>query len=122
MRVSISILGLMSALVAAAPTATGGGATIYKQQNLAVSPLGTDSTSIPANAYCTDLNNIFGDFDGKVRSLSVEKGVKCQFYLNTGCPTDGTKKEVGSKDKKVEEKTLAKEWDGKIRSVFCQKI
>jgi hypothetical protein len=30
--------------------------------------------------WCTDLNNIFGDFDNKVRSMIVEKGFRCRFY------------------------------------------
>lgn len=51
------------------------GATIFKRANLA-----GESTFIPANNYCTDMSNIFGSFDGEVRSLSVEKGVKCDFY------------------------------------------
>jgi hypothetical protein len=33
------------------------------------------------NAYCTNLNNIFGDFDGIVRSLEVQAGYRCSFYV-----------------------------------------
>ena len=39
-----------------------------------------ENTFIPANDFCTDMTSIFGGFDGNVRSLSVEKGVKCTFY------------------------------------------
>jgi hypothetical protein len=53
----------------------GRAATIFKNANL-----GGESTFIPSNPYCTDISNIFGGFDGKVRSLSVEKGFKCDFY------------------------------------------
>ena len=51
------------------------GATIYKEPDLK-----GENTFIPANDYCTDMTNIFGGFDGNVRSVSVEKGVKCTFY------------------------------------------
>ncbi|KAF2996801.1 hypothetical protein E8E13_001215 [Curvularia kusanoi] len=50
-------------------------AMIFKFENLR-----GPSTFIPANDYCTDMTNIFGGFDGEVRSLSTEKGVKCDFY------------------------------------------
>ena len=53
----------------------GRAATIFKNANL-----GGESTFIPSNPYCTDISNIFGGFDGKVRSLSVAKGFKCDFY------------------------------------------
>ena len=51
------------------------GATIFKRENLA-----GQSTFLPAINYCTDMSNIFGGFDGEVRSLTVEMGVKCDFY------------------------------------------
>ena len=56
--------------------AAAAGATIYKSKHFA-----GDSTAIPANTWCTDLSDIFGDFDGQVRSLAVEKGYRCQFFL-----------------------------------------
>jgi hypothetical protein len=55
-------------------------ATIYKQRDLVTSPLGNDSTFIPGVPSCTDLSNLFGGFDGQVRSLSVERGWACRFY------------------------------------------
>lgn len=51
------------------------GATIYKIPNLQ-----GENTSLPANNYCTDMTNIFGDFNNNVRGLIMEKGVKCIFY------------------------------------------
>jgi len=55
----------------------GRGATLYKKQNA-----GGDGFAIPGNSgYCTDLDNVFGDYDGKVRSFSVEQGYQCEFFL-----------------------------------------
>jgi hypothetical protein len=53
----------------------GRGATIYKGKNFTDS-----STAIPANYYCTDLYNIVGQFDGKVRSIKVDAGYFCKFF------------------------------------------
>ena len=58
------------------PAPDGRGATIYTSPNLT-----GFSTAIPGNAYCTDLNNIFGDFDGATRSITTEKGYQCSFFL-----------------------------------------
>jgi hypothetical protein len=44
----------------------GAGCQLYKEPNLGggdVVP--RDTTFIPGNAFCTDLNKIFGDWDGK---------------------------------------------------------
>lgn len=56
----------------------GRAATLFKHPNLC--EVNNDSTFIPASPYCTDISNIFGGFDGRVKSLSVEKGFKCNFY------------------------------------------
>jgi hypothetical protein len=53
----------------------GRGATIFTSIDLK-----GKSTFIPGNPYCHDLNKIFGDFDGKVRSIIVRKGFKCRFF------------------------------------------
>lgn len=50
-------------------------ATIYKSANAV-----GESTFIPANNYCTNIAVVPGGFDGKIQSLSVEKGRKCDFY------------------------------------------
>lgn len=56
-------------------TRDGRAATIYK----AAGAVG-ESTFIPANDYCTNISVVPGGFDGKIKSLSVEKGAKCDFY------------------------------------------
>jgi hypothetical protein len=50
-------------------------ATIYKSTNAV-----GESTFIPANNYCTNISVVPGGFDGRIKSLSVEKGRKCDFY------------------------------------------
>jgi hypothetical protein len=97
MQLFIPVLALLSTLVAAVPTVSptprpqrpislhntnipqassdGRGATIFKDKNFK-----GQSTAIPANNFCTNINNIFGEFDGKIRSLTVEKGYQCKFY------------------------------------------
>lgn len=55
----------------------GRGASIYKNQTC-----GGDAFGIPGNSnYCTDLDNIFAQYDGKLRSFRVEKGYQCEFFL-----------------------------------------
>ena len=69
---------IRAATFPAAPLAIrtdGRAATIYKTANLA-----GDSTFLPADNYCVDVSNIYGGFDGEIKSLSVEKGFKCDFY------------------------------------------
>lgn len=85
MKLCLTIAALTSSLAAALPTsagfearADGRAATLFKHTNLGV--VNNDSTFVPANSYCTDISNIFGGFDGKVDSLSVEGGYKCNFY------------------------------------------
>lgn len=79
---TLTLLTLLSltSLVTPHPTSTSDGraATIYKHANLV--GLNNDSTFIPANGFCTDISNIFGGFDGRIESLSVEKGFRCAFY------------------------------------------
>lgn len=53
----------------------GRAATIYKSAGAV-----GESTFIPANDYCTNISVVPGGFDGKIKSLSVEKGAKCDFY------------------------------------------
>jgi hypothetical protein len=55
---------------------SGAGGIIFKGQNFK-----GESTFIPGNSYCTDVNNIFGNFDGKVRSIKSLPGYQCQWYM-----------------------------------------
>ncbi|KAJ4984212.1 hypothetical protein SVAN01_10320 [Stagonosporopsis vannaccii] len=96
-------------------------ATIFKSPRLR-----GESTFIPANAWCTDVSNIFGGFDGQVRSLSVEKGCVCRFYQEAGCNVNdftggGKVLEVGFKSKRDERKWLGS-WEEKVASVFCERL
>jgi hypothetical protein len=100
-----------------APPNDGHGATILTSPNLQ-----GERTGIPGNAWCTDLNNIFGNFDGKVRSMVVEKGYTCQFHVNHGCPANGWKYEFGSKDTALGVGELPEWLDQKIHSVYCAQI
>jgi hypothetical protein len=84
MKVSLLALASFDALATALPTSANlelrdaRAATLFKHPNLLT--VNHDSTFVPANFYCTDISNIFGGFDGKIRSVSVEKGFKCDFY------------------------------------------
>ncbi|EDU47919.1 hypothetical protein PTRG_05012 [Pyrenophora tritici-repentis Pt-1C-BFP] len=54
------------------------GCTIFKDQTCGSDP----GFAIPGDSgYCADLNNLFADYDGKVRSFRVEKGYQCEFYF-----------------------------------------
>ncbi|KAJ4400725.1 hypothetical protein N0V91_008466 [Didymella pomorum] len=138
MKVSLAITALLSTLATALPTATilepidartpvvldtrdARAATIYKSGGV----IG-ESTFVPANNYCTNISVIPGGFDGKIKSLSVEKGMKCDFYREEGCGVDdftggGMKLEVGSRKYKDVRRKLGS-WEGKIASVYCQKL
>ncbi|KAH7385429.1 hypothetical protein DE146DRAFT_759667 [Phaeosphaeria sp. MPI-PUGE-AT-0046c] len=103
--------------VVVGPTIEGQGAIIFtepKRQG--------DSAMIPGNAWCTDLSNIFGNFDGKVRSMVVEKGFRCRFHVNKGCPATGDKYEFGSKDLTLAVGKLPEWLDRKIHSVYCAQL
>ena len=92
MKASLAITALLSTLATALPTATilepinarapvvldtrdARAATVYKSGGA----IG-ESTFIPANNYCTNIAVVPGGFDGKIKSLSVEKGHTCGFY------------------------------------------
>jgi hypothetical protein len=72
----VSITLLKTLQDSSVPRGDGRGATIFTALQLT-----GDSTAIPANEFCNDLNNIFGNFDGRVRSLAVENGYRCRVYL-----------------------------------------
>ncbi|UPX10019.1 uncharacterized protein EKO05_0000695 [Ascochyta rabiei] len=132
MQLSILVLSAVGGIVNALPTtlspielrSDGRAATLFKHPDLAT--INADSTFVPANAYCTDISNIFGGFDGNIRSLSVEEGFKCDFYKEAGCGVNdftsgGAVLEVGFKNKKDERKQLGS-WETKIASVICQRL
>lgn len=50
-------------------------AIIFKSANVS-----GESTFIPANNYCANISVVPGGLSGKIKSLSVEKGRKCDFY------------------------------------------
>ncbi|KAI4649634.1 hypothetical protein J4E93_003954 [Alternaria ventricosa] len=118
MQLFIPVIALLSTLVAAVPTAAadGRGATIFTDKNF-----NGRSTAIPANDFCTDMNNIFGNFDGKIRSVTVEKGYHCKFYTGHDCPANGQKMECGSKDQASVFGDLGT-FDYKIHSAYCTKL
>ncbi|KAF1942260.1 hypothetical protein EJ02DRAFT_454459 [Clathrospora elynae] len=117
MRVYIHILALLSALVIALPKASGDGrgATIWSEKNIQ-----GRSTAIPANNYCTDMNNIFGDWDGKIRSIRVEAGYSCQF--NRGYECGGGVLEFGRPDVILVMDDLGPLFDLNIHSARCNPI
>ncbi|KAH3911704.1 hypothetical protein HBI56_140330 [Parastagonospora nodorum] len=121
MQLFISVVALLSTLVTALPAPTyndGRGATIYTSPNFQ-----GDSTFVPGtSSYCGDLNNIFGNFDGRVRSIVVEKGYRCQFYIGHDCPANGSEYDCGSKDASDAISTLPDWVDSKVHSIFCAKI
>jgi hypothetical protein len=108
---------LITSQALSAPPNDGRGATIFTSLGLQ-----GESTGIPGNAWCTDLNNIFGNFDCKVRSIVVEKGYTCQFHVNHGCPANGWKYEFGSKDTALGVGELPEWLNQKIHSIFCAQI
>ncbi|KAF2193264.1 hypothetical protein K469DRAFT_715330 [Zopfia rhizophila CBS 207.26] len=99
----------------------GRGATIYKQLNLQGEDVPAKQTAIPGNSYCTDMNNIFGGWDGQVRSLVVEPNYKCQFYTDYGCPKNGLRLDLGSRNEPMTMSYLGT-FDRNIHSAFCAPI
>ncbi|KAJ4355268.1 hypothetical protein N0V95_003098 [Ascochyta clinopodiicola] len=128
MQLTTILLVTIGGLATALPTTTTSpielrsdarAATLFKHPNLET--VNADSTFIPSIAYCTDISNIFGGFDGKIRSLSVEKGFKCNFYKEAGCGVNdftggGAVLEVGFRDRKDERRRLGG-WDRKIQTM-----
>ncbi|KAA8611850.1 hypothetical protein PtrSN002B_003184 [Pyrenophora tritici-repentis] len=92
------------------------GCTIFKDQTCGSDP----GFAIPGDSgYCADLNNLFADYDGKVRSFRVEKGYQCEFYLDIGCPAYKSHISYGSLTESVNVPTLNSTYDRKIRSIYC---
>ncbi|KAL6708042.1 hypothetical protein ACN47E_003476 [Coniothyrium glycines] len=122
MRVTTLLPALLSVTVFGKsndrPAANDGrGATIYSMTYYRGS-----SAAIPANAWCNNLDNIFGKFDGTTRSITVEKGFKCSFHLERDCPSNGARLDLGSKDVGQGLGKLSQAYDKKIRSVHCARI
>jgi hypothetical protein len=57
-----------------------GACTLYKAKNLAGKTSPTDYVPVPADSGCLDLSSLYGAWEGKTRSLVVQKGYKCDFY------------------------------------------
>ena len=117
MQIVFYFLALMSALVAALPavrSTPGRGATIFTGQNSSGS-----STAIPGISFCADLTNLYGNFDGKVRSLTVEAGYRCQFYTTYGCPANGQKLDITGAQ---QDGQLSNVFDYNIHSVICAQV
>ncbi|KAL7774012.1 hypothetical protein CFE70_003981 [Pyrenophora teres f. teres 0-1] len=83
-----TIVALLSSIASATPVYKlhadlpsfndGRGCTIWKNQTCGPDP----GFPIPGDSgYCTDLDNLLSDYDGKVRSFRVEKGYQCEFFL-----------------------------------------
>ncbi|KAE8872380.1 hypothetical protein PTNB73_01531 [Pyrenophora teres f. teres] len=83
-----TIVALLSSIASATPvyklhadlpsSNDGRGCTIWKNQTCGPDP----GFPIPGDSgYCTDLDNLLSDYDGKVRSFRVEKGYQCEFFL-----------------------------------------
>ncbi|KAF2109917.1 hypothetical protein BDV96DRAFT_691556 [Lophiotrema nucula] len=96
-------------------------ATLYKSQNLLGGTIPAAELPVPAS-YCVDLSNVYGSWEGEVRSLIVYKGWQCCFHAVPGCPTTGPKFTLGSKTADVSKKTLGVTWDRKIMSVYCEPL
>ncbi|KAH8723620.1 hypothetical protein GQ44DRAFT_828020 [Phaeosphaeriaceae sp. PMI808] len=115
MQIFLLTLALISDLIVALPFNDGRGATICTLTDLRGA-----STAIPANAYCTDLDNIFGNFDGHVRSVQVEAGHQCRFHLDHGCLMIKDRYIVlGSANSPYSLGSLPQGWDSAIHSVYC---
>ncbi|KAF1836428.1 hypothetical protein BDW02DRAFT_567010 [Decorospora gaudefroyi] len=115
MHLHMLILALVCGLVTALPSnssTNGRGATVWKNKKFQ-----GPSTAIPANNWCTDMNNIFGNWDAKTRSIKVEAGYKCRFYLDYGCT--GPKIEFGSPDGRMMLDDLGPSFDLSIHSAYC---
>ncbi|CAO2653723.1 Nn.00g031340.m01.CDS01 [Neocucurbitaria sp. VM-36] len=120
MHIFIILVALLSALINALPAISNGdgrGATIWTLRGFQGS-----SVAIPANNWCTDMNNVFGNFDGNARSLTVASSYKCQFYTEYGCPSKGKKLDYGRSDRDVALAYLPADFDRKIHSAYCSKI
>ncbi|KAF1926940.1 uncharacterized protein M421DRAFT_422176 [Didymella exigua CBS 183.55] len=126
MHLTVLTILSLSALASARPTAAvlasdARAATIFKSANTK-----GESTFIPANNYCTNISVVPGGFDGKIKSVSVEKDRKCDFYQEEGCGVNdftggGAVLEVGSRKYKDVRRRLGR-WEGRIASVYCQKL
>ncbi|KAF2262173.1 hypothetical protein CC78DRAFT_582908 [Lojkania enalia] len=93
-------------------------AVLYKKQNLEGGNLAQDYIDIGAIG-CQNLDMLFGSWDKAVRSWKVEKGFKCRFHTESGCPEKGQKVEYGNMLGSVAVYRLTNAWDRKLRSINC---
>ncbi|KAK1907726.1 hypothetical protein P3342_006055 [Pyrenophora teres f. teres] len=124
-----TIVALLSSIASATPVYKlhadlpsfndGRGCTIWKNQTCGPDP----GFPIPGDSgYCTDLDNLLSDYDGKVRSFRVEKGYQCEFFLKYGCQAYSDFISYGSLTHNVDVPTLNSTYDRKIHSVYCCRL
>ncbi|KAI8941735.1 hypothetical protein NX059_002940 [Plenodomus lindquistii] len=120
MSVVTLMLALSSALASALTITAktdGRGATIYTAPSL-----GGTAFAIPANEYCTNLNNVFADVDAKTRSIQTEKGYRCEFFLEYGCPESTPYLWLGSPSEPITLNALRSDYDNAIHSAYCTPV
>ncbi|PSN71254.1 hypothetical protein BS50DRAFT_279128 [Corynespora cassiicola Philippines] len=137
MRFFTIITALVSAAAVSARPTTGGvelakrdinllgdgrGATVWKQRNFVGTLEPNEKTAIPGNNYCANLDAVYGDWDKKIRSLTVEKGYKCSFYTVHNCVAKGHVLQLGSKDQGFSEPELEPQFDQTFQSAVCAKL
>ncbi|KAF2205721.1 hypothetical protein GQ43DRAFT_467872 [Delitschia confertaspora ATCC 74209] len=101
------------------PILDGRGATVYKSEYGNGQNPG-DVLAIPGNAYCQDMANFFGNWDDAIKSLVVEPGFRCKFYVDNHCNDKMIL--VGNKSHPVAYYYLGVEFERKISSVFCERM
>ncbi|KAH9870972.1 hypothetical protein J1614_006546 [Plenodomus biglobosus] len=99
------------------PKLDGRGATIYTGTNYS-----GRAFAIPSNDYCADLRNVYADFNRQTRSIITEKGYRCEFYLERGCPSQRKYLWIGSPEKNIALSPLRWDYDRRIQSIFCAPV
>jgi hypothetical protein len=56
--------------------------TFYKPWSY-LSPV--SAIAVPGKHFCQHVSNLYGGWEGRIRSLSVEDGWKCTFHTEVGC-------------------------------------
>ncbi|KAF2654886.1 hypothetical protein K491DRAFT_779186 [Lophiostoma macrostomum CBS 122681] len=96
-------------------------ATLYKSTTFSSPPSEQLPIPIPSSSsppFCTDLSNVYGNFEGQVRGVAVEAGFRCTFYTEKKCATTGFSWTLGKETERVEMRDSPKVCEG-IRSVVC---
>ncbi|KAF2849471.1 hypothetical protein T440DRAFT_469237 [Plenodomus tracheiphilus IPT5] len=114
------VLALMCVLAAARSITArndGRGATIYTSTKF-----GGRLFAIPGSNYCTSLNEIYGDFDAKTRSIIIDQGYRCEFYTSYDCAEKSPYAHFGSPRMPISVPFLRPDYDSTIHSVYCTSI